>query len=180
MFPMILLGLWLITFQPIPLDLLTLVSFSESAVQRPVNANIRRSFWSGNNSDTNSISSRTQDREANESRVLFPFVIHHNGRLGMSGQYIIFAHSSSSRQEWKQKLEETKGLRKVVQESNKVFEVESLSVDTFLLPSASIGPNSTVWQDGTLFTGKVTCSVPFSKCIVGHFQHSEYSVPFVH
>ena len=33
------------------------------------------------------------------------------------------------------KLEEALGLRKVVQESNKVFEIETLSADTFLMPS---------------------------------------------
>jgi len=76
---------------------------------------------------------------------------------------MLFTETPQERSEWKQKLEESLGLRKVVQESNKVFEIESLSVDTFLLPSSTLGPTSSVWHDGTLFTGKVTCSVPFSK-----------------
>jgi len=97
-----------------------------------------------------------------ETGVLFPCTIHHNGRLG--GPYILYAETAATRLEWKRKLEEALGLRKVVQESNKVFEIESLSVDTFLLPTMNTGPNSSVWHDGTLFTGKVTCSVPFSKC----------------
>ena len=46
-----------------------------------------------------------------------------------------FAESAAARAEWKEKLVEAQGLRKVVQESNKVFEVETLSSDTFLVPS---------------------------------------------
>lgn len=110
--------------------------------------------------DTMSVSSRDQ---GDIRTSLYPFTIHHNGRLGASGSYLLYAESSAARQEWRQKLEESKGLRKVVQESNKVFEIESLSVDTFLLPTVATGPNSSVWHDGTLFTGKVTCSVPFSE-----------------
>ena len=58
-------------------------------------------------------------------------------------------------------MEEAIGLRKVVQESNKVFEVETLSVDTFFAPTlmANAGP---AWNNDGNFTGKVTCSVPFS------------------
>jgi len=64
------------------------------------------------------------------------------------------------------KLEEGVGLRTVVQEANKVFEMESLSVDTFIVPSIHTGPGSPVWHDGTVLTGKVTCSVPFSESAV--------------
>jgi len=35
-------------------------------------------------------------------------------------------------------------------------------VDTFIVPSMHTGPNSAVWHDGTVLTGKVTCSVPFN------------------
>ena len=74
----------------------------------------------------------------------------------------MYAESSQARLEWKAKLEEAIGLRKVVQESNKVFEVETLSVDTFFAPTlmANAGPS---WNNDGNFTGKVTCSVPFSK-----------------
>ena len=65
--------------------------------------------------------------------------------------------------EWREKLEHAVALRKVVQDSNKAFEVETLSADTFLMPlyaNASQGP---AWEQNNTFTGKVTCSVPFSK-----------------
>ena len=64
--------------------------------------------------------------------------------------------------EWKGRLEEVIGLRKVVLESNEVFEVETLSVDTFFAPMllANAGPS---WNNDGNFTGKVTCPVPFSK-----------------
>lgn len=60
-------------------------------------------------------------------------------------------------------MEEALGLRKVVQESNKVFEIESLSVDTFRVPPPITGPNPPGLTEGVFFTGEVTCSVPFSK-----------------
>ena len=108
---------------------------------------------------------------ANDNRTVYPCTIHHNGRLG--GTHTLYAESTAIRDEWKKKLEEALGLRKVVQELNEVFAIESLSVDTFLVPSMNTGPNSSVWHDGTFFTGKVTCSVPFSEfcaCVVFFFN----------
>ena len=66
------------------------------------------------------------------------------------------------RLEWKAKLEEAIGSRKVVQELNKAFEVSTLSVDTFFTPTlvANAGPS---WNNDGNFMGNVTCSVPFSK-----------------
>ena len=95
-----------------------------------------------------------------DSRLVYPCTIHHNGRLG--GLYTVFAESGQARNEWKQKLEEAIGLRKVVQDSNKVFEIETLSADTFLVPSMMSGSNAS-WNHENGFTGKVTCSVPFSE-----------------
>ena len=54
------------------------------------------------------------------------------------------------------------GLRKVVQESNKVFEMETLSVDTFSIPAPLANAGGSLY-DGGYFTGKVTCSIPFSE-----------------
>lgn len=55
-------------------------------------------------------------------------------------------------------------LRKVVQESNKVFEIETLSADTFVIP-AVVGSGASsppaAWNQEATCTGKVTCSVPF-------------------
>ena len=96
----------------------------------------------------------------NDDRVVYPCTIHHSGRLG--GLYTLYAETAQARLEWKAKLEEAIGLRKVVQESNKVFEVETLSVDTFFAPTLMVSPGSSLRNDGN-FTGKVTCSVPFSE-----------------
>ena len=93
-------------------------------------------------------------------REVYPCVIHHNGRLG--GLYTLYAKSSQARLEWKAKLEEAICLRRVAQESNKVFEVETLSVDTFSDPALTVNPGPS-WNCDWNFTGKVTCSVPFSK-----------------
>lgn len=104
----------------------------------------------------------------NDPRSVYPLTLHHNGRLG--GPYILYAESSQARNEWKQKLDEALGLRKVVQESNKVFEVETLSADTFLVPSVMSNSTSPTWNQENASTGKVTCSVPFSKQDNGWFR----------
>lgn len=77
----------------------------------------------------------------------------------------MYADSSQARSDWKEKLQEAIGLRKVVQESNKVFEVETLSSDTFVVPSMLTPQTNHSWNTESSFTGKVTCSVPFSKRI---------------
>ena len=73
----------------------------------------------------------------------------------------MFADSSRAGSEWKAKLEEAIGLRKAAQESTKVFEVETLSVNTFFAPLFSADEGSSK-DNGEDFTGKITCSVPFS------------------
>jgi hypothetical protein len=82
----------------------------------------------------------------------------------MGGLNTVYAETAAARAEWKAKLEEAIGLRKVVQESNKVFEIETLSTDTFLVPSMQAGASTPSWNQENSFTGKVTCSVPFGKC----------------
>lgn len=101
---------------------------------------------------------------ATDSRAVYPCTIHHNGRLG--GLYTVFAETAQSRIEWKQKLEEAIGLRKVVQESNKVFEVETLSADAFFVPPMTTSGSNTTYSHDNAFTGKVTCSVPFSELTI--------------
>jgi hypothetical protein len=85
----------------------------------------------------------------------------HTDRLG--GFYTIYAESSQARSEWKERLQEAIGLHKVVGECNKVFEVETLSSDTFVVPPMLAAPTNRSWDTENVFTGKVTCSVPFSK-----------------
>ena len=110
-------------------------------------------------SDTISIISRS---EGTDPRGLYPCNMHYYGRN--SGPCILYAESPASREEWKRRLEEALGLRKVVQESNKVFEIESLSVDTFKIPPSVTSSNPSGLAEGVFF-GDVTCSVPFSKIL---------------
>ncbi|KAJ3809165.1 CNH domain-containing protein [Lentinula aff. lateritia] len=163
--------------RPIPLDLLTLVNFTDPPTQR--GAGLLRNLRGGerhNTTDTSpspltasSSTGASGDTSRTDSRSVYPCTIHHNGRMG--GNYILYAESASARSEWKEKLEEAVGLRKVVQESNKVFEIETLSSDTFLVPSMGLGADrgERGAAGGSLgpsyenaFTGKVTCSVPFN------------------
>ncbi|KAF9269276.1 Dbl domain-containing protein [Marasmius fiardii PR-910] len=169
--------------RPIPLDLLALVNFTDPPTQRGAGLlrNLRGERHNTATSDPSSNLLRANENGAStlniaaagmtnpsstsvptptDSRSVFPCTIHHNGRMG--GAYILYAESQQARMEWRTKLEEAMGLRKVVQESNKVFEIETLSSDTFLVPPV-IGanpPDGATWSDQ--FTGKVTCSVPFN------------------
>ncbi|EMD39100.1 hypothetical protein CERSUDRAFT_47353 [Gelatoporia subvermispora B] len=144
--------------RPIPLDLLTLANFTDPATQR--SNNIFRVGRSDKHGADPSSATNTSPEQASDPRLVYPCTIHHTGRLG--GLYTVFAESAQARSEWKQKLEEAIGLRKVVQESNKVFELETLSADTFLVPSVAPGAGAPSWSTENAFTGKVTCSVPFT------------------
>lgn len=95
-----------------------------------------------------------------KNETVHPFTINHIGRSG--GLYTLFAESPQARLEWKSKLEEAIGLRNAVQESNKVFEMETLSVDVLSIPSPPANTGGSLY-DGGNFTGKVTCSIPFSE-----------------
>ena len=138
---------------------MTLVNFTDPATQR--STGILRNLRGGErHGEAGSANPGLSPDTATDSRFVYPLTLHHNGRMG--GPHILYAESSQIRNEWKTKLEEALGLRKVVQESNKVFEVEYLSMDTFIMPpmSAAAGPT---WNQDSQFTGKVTCSVPFSE-----------------
>jgi len=151
--------------KPIPLDLLTLANFTDPPTQR--GTGLLRGFGGGNKGDNRNDAqpnALVSPETATDSRVVHPCTILHTGRLG--GLYTVYAESSQARTEWKDKLQEAVGLRKVVQESNKVFEVETLSSDTFVVPSMLGDPTNHSWNTDSAFTGKVTCSVPFSKQIV--------------
>lgn len=136
---------------------MTLVNFTDPATQR--STGILRNLRGERHGETGS-ANPVSPESVTDSRFVYPLTLHHNGRMG--GPHILYAESSQIRNEWKNKLEEALGLRKVVQESNKVFEVEYLSMDTFIMPpmSATAGPT---WNQDSQFTGKVTCSVPFSE-----------------
>lgn len=146
--------------RPIPLDLLTPVNFTDPPTQR--GTGLLRNLRGGErHADTPNYAAPGASPEVvNDPRSVYPLTLHHNGRLG--GPYILYAESSQARNEWKQKLDEALGLRKVVQESNKVFEVETLSADTFLVPSVMSNSTSPTWNQENASTGKVTCSVPFN------------------
>ncbi|KAF8661267.1 hypothetical protein AX16_001369 [Volvariella volvacea WC 439] len=142
--------------RPIPLDLLNLVNFNDPGTQRSAGLlrGLRGGGGGGHDATTNPAAS------PEDSRMVYPFTIHHNGRLG--GPYTFYAESPQARLDWKAHLEQALALRKAVQDSNKVFEIEKLSTATFLMPSA-YNPNSVpTYNQETTFTGKVTCSVPFN------------------
>jgi RHO1 GDP-GTP exchange protein 1/2 len=145
---------------------LSLTNFSDPPTQR--SAGILRGLRGGDKDRHGDQSTVTPiaPESAGDSRSVYPCTVHHTGRLG--GLYTLYAENQQARTEWKQKLQEALGLRKVVQESNKVFEIETLSADTFLVPSMmAAGVSSPSWNHENSFTGKVTCSVPFSA--LSHF-----------
>ncbi|OCH96297.1 Dbl domain-containing protein [Obba rivulosa] len=144
--------------RPIPLDLLTLANFTDPPTQR--SNNIFRVGRSDRHGGEQNSAVNASPEQASDPRMVYPCTVHHNGRLG--GLYTVYAESPQARNEWKQKLDEAIGLRKVVQESNKVFEIETLSADTFIVPSVAPGTGAPSWSTENAFTGKVTCSVPFT------------------
>ena len=141
------------------MDLLTLVNFADPPTQRSKGILGGLRGGGGAGSEIGPVNGSIIAEAANDSRFVYPCTIHHNGRLG--GIWTVYAESSQARSEWKQKLEEASNLRKVVTDANKVFEIETLSAETFLIPSMHAAQQSNSWNDENVFTGKVTCSVPF-------------------
>lgn len=103
----------------------------------------------------------------NDVRGVYLCTINHSGRSGRN--YTLFAESFHKRLEWKTKLEEAIGLKKFV--SSPVFRVKTLSADTFCSAARPVKTGS-LWNNDMNFTGKVTCSVPFSRFswIFAHFN----------
>ncbi|KAG6812340.1 hypothetical protein H0H92_003329 [Tricholoma furcatifolium] len=142
--------------RPIPLDVLSLVRFSDHPVHRGSGSSRNhRSVASSASASSNS----GGQSENGEAQTLYPFTIHHNGRNG--GAIVLYADLSASRMEWRQKFEEAIGLRKVVQELNRVFEIETLSLHTFTVPPVGYALSPSTWNESNI-TGKVTCSIPFN------------------
>lgn len=83
--------------------------------------------------------------------LVHPFTIRYNGRQEVT--HTLLAESEHARAEWKEKLEEAVSLK-----PNKVFELKTLSFDTFVSPPA-------VKKDTGLYTGPVSSSVPFGKTL---------------
>jgi hypothetical protein len=142
--------------KPIPLELLNLATFSDPPQQRGSGLlKFQRGQSTGGNAPGAALNEHSVD-----SRSVYPLTIHHNGRMG--GLYTLYAESADVRSEWKTKLGEALTLRTVIQDSNKVFEIEPLSSDTFYMPSM-VGLNAPAWSNENPMTGRVTCSVPFCK-----------------
>ena len=99
--------------------------------------------------------------EANtESNKVWPFNISFIGQGQLGGQYTLWSESYASRAEWQDKLQHAIGLRNEVNDANKVFELTPLSQDTFYMSYSYAAPKA---EGDTQYTGRVTCSAPFSK-----------------
>ncbi|KAI0035294.1 Dbl-like domain-containing protein [Vararia minispora EC-137] len=163
-----------VTRRPIPLELLTVANFTDGPTQRGAGILRFGNRGGGGGGGGGNLSAHPSDgpgtlplagattspESSSDSRLAYPCTLHHTGRLG--GLHVLYAESAQARAEWREKLAEAQGLRKVVQEANKVFEVETLSIDTFLAPSFPAAPTSGSWNGDGALTGQVTCSVPFT------------------
>ncbi|KAG5730352.1 Rho1 guanine nucleotide exchange factor 1 [Termitomyces sp. T112] len=143
--------------KPVPLDLLTLVNAAEPPLLRSTR------FLGGLRGDRNTDDlfepGATPDTP-NDSRFIYPLTLYYSGRN--RGTYILYAESSRARLKWKQKLDDAFALRKIAQESNKVFELRTLSAATFVSSPLTATTTFPARNQDNAFIRKVTCSVPFS------------------
>jgi hypothetical protein len=100
--------------QPIPLELLSLASFSDPPQQR---GTAFLKFQRDRSVTASGLNGVNGNDTPADSRSVYPLTIHHNGRMG--GLYTLYAENSDARVEWKTKLEEALALRSVIQDSNK-------------------------------------------------------------
>jgi len=97
--------------RPIPLELLTLATFTDPPTKRGSGLIPFRS-QRGAGAATGYGSLET----VHDARIVYPCTFNHNGRLG--GLFTLFTETAQERMEWRYKLEEAIGLRKIVLESN--------------------------------------------------------------
>ena len=147
--------------QPIPLDLLTLGEFTDPPTK------FGGAFWffcrkkaSGPNHNFSSPAGYMKLDGIDNAQALYSCTIHYGGRSG--GVRILAAESAQERLEWKAKLEQALEMRKATQESNRAFEMGTLSLGTFCVPTPLDNGMPSSINHG-VSTGRVTCSVPFSK-----------------
>ncbi|KAJ3776382.1 CNH domain-containing protein [Lentinula raphanica] len=142
---------------------------------------------SGTPGETSSPSELTP---SSSTRLLYPITLHHLGRLAPQStaitpsalipplptgpspsrlqtskpppNVILYAESAAARAEWGAKLQEALVIRRVVQESNKVFEIEMLSSESFVAGVDGSPGSAPPLGLGSEITGRVTCSVPFN------------------
>ncbi|KAJ3993564.1 Dbl-like domain-containing protein [Lentinula boryana] len=161
--------------RPVPLDLLTIDSLTEPPVQRGTGPGLLRGLRSqgtvglGLGGHETSAASPNELLASPESNT--PVETSSPSEITQppkpSPNVILYAESAPARTEWGVKLQEALGIRRVVQESNKVFEIEMLSSDSFVTPAGVDGSGGGAgvlglgYSSETL-TGRVTCSVPFN------------------
>src|SRR5262245_26051728 len=95
-------------YQPIPLELLVLVNFTNPPLK-----NLRSGV--GHNRPH----CFGQRERTSEGHGVYPFTLRHDGRLG--GTSILYAESSESRDEWKEALQNAVRIRMTSQDSDKVL-----------------------------------------------------------
>ncbi|KAH9008657.1 hypothetical protein EDB84DRAFT_1595503 [Lactarius hengduanensis] len=153
---------------PIPLDLLTLSNFIDPPTRRGTGL---LCGFGGNKGggDTQANTPGITPDTVTDSHVVYPCALFCTP-ADLGGCKLCTPNLHKRASEWKEKLEEVIGLRKVVQESNRVFEVETLSLDTFIVPSMLLLLTNHLWNAEGSFMGKVTCSIPFTMCRVLHLK----------
>lgn len=90
-----------------------------------------------------------------DPRATFPFIIHHDGRLG--GTTRLFAENESVQLTWKSKLEEATLLWR---KSSQVFETSIVAREEFLV---MVTGNSNAYSHETRPSTRMTCATPFGK-----------------
>lgn len=139
--------------QPIPLELLSLGNFSDAPRARS-----GKTLFGSSRDDADGPTDGPSD-----SRTVWPFTIAFIGQGQLGGQYTLWTDSYAARADWQEKLQHAKVLRNEVNDAGKVFEMTPLSLDSFFMAPNYAAPRS---DTETLFTGRVSCSCPFSQCCV--------------
>ena len=138
--------------RPIPLELLSIGNFADAPRSR--GGRTAGVFGlRGDHDDINEGGSRES-----ESRIVWPFTISFIGQGQLGGQYTLWTDSYASRADWQQKLLHAKVMRAEVNDASKIFEMVSLSQNTFWMSANYAAPKT---NGEASFTGRVTCSMPF-------------------
>ncbi|KAH9965640.1 hypothetical protein BGW80DRAFT_1344477 [Lactifluus volemus] len=96
-----------------------------------------------------------------DSRAVYPRTILHTGQLG--GLYTVYAESTQARSDWKESFRKRLGCARSCRSRTRCSKSRRSARTPFVVPSMLSPPGNQSWNTEIAFTGKVTCSVPFSK-----------------
>ncbi|KAI0078800.1 hypothetical protein K474DRAFT_1706193 [Panus rudis PR-1116 ss-1] len=135
--------------RPIPLEYLRLASFNAEPVQRKEKSSSQDITTPSSRSLLESLSIRSRYRN------MYPFTVYHASAKHIRS-YTLYAASEAERKKWYEELNEAIALRRLNQDANKFFAMQTLN--DYYFKTHGLTPHGVI--GGHRLTGKINCATP--------------------